>query len=288
VKFALLAPAGTVTLAGTLAAPGRLLDSATIVPPAGAALGSVTVPVAGVPPATLVGLSTNEDSVGAGGGVLSGFTVKSADSVTPPPVTEMVTTVVCATDLGRIWMAPLVVPAGIVTLLERNGSTVVLLLLTRRNWSKDALEPIETVPWTEPLAPVVVAGKSVSEVGFGAGITMSCERTVLAFHVAVMVTVVLVVTSLVAMANEADGLPPGTVTLAGGRTAAELLDRLTTAPAAGACPFSIRIALSGTPPLVVVGVRISEFNDGGRTVSWTDAEDAPRLAVTVTTVDAVT
>jgi len=265
-----------------------LLDSATTVPPAGAALGSVTVPVAGPPPGTLVGLTVNEDSVGAGGGVASGFTVSSADNVTPPPVTEMVTTVVCATDLARIWMAPLVVPAGIVTLLDRNGSTVELLLLTWRNWSKEALAAIATVPWTEPLAPVVVAGNSVSELGFGEGITVSCDRTLLAFHVAVIVTVVLAVTSLVAMANEAEGLPAGTVTVAGGRTAAELLDRLTTAPAAGACPLSMRIALCGTPPLVVDGVRISEFNDGGRTVSWTDAEDAPRLAVTVTTVDAVT
>lgn len=133
VKVALVVPAGTVTLAGTLAAAGRLLDSATIVPPAGAALGTVTVPVAGFPPGTLVGLTVNADSVGAGGGVPSGFTVRSAASVTPPPVTEIVTTVVWDTDLGRIWMAPLVLPAGIVTLLERKGSTAVLLLVTCRD-----------------------------------------------------------------------------------------------------------------------------------------------------------
>jgi hypothetical protein len=52
--------------------------------------------------------------------------------------------------------------------------------------------------------------------------------------------------------------------------------------------LSITIALSGTPPLVVVGVNISEFNDGGRTVSCKDADDEPRLAVTVTAVAVVT
>ena len=93
---------------------------------------------------------------------------------------------------------------------------------------------IETEPWTEPLAPVVVAGKSVSDVGFGAGITVTCDCTLLPFQLAVIVTGVLVVTSLVGMANEAEGLPAATVTVAGGFTAGELLDRLTTAPAAGA------------------------------------------------------
>ena len=97
-----------------------------------------------------------------------------------------------------------------------------------------ALAAIETVPWTEPLAPVVVVGKSVSEVGFGAGITVTCDCTLLPFQLAVIVTGVLAVTSLVGIATEADELPADTLTVAGGLTAGELLDRLTTAPAAGA------------------------------------------------------
>jgi hypothetical protein len=39
----LRAPPGTVTFAGTLAAPVSLLDSSTSAPPAGAAFASVTV-----------------------------------------------------------------------------------------------------------------------------------------------------------------------------------------------------------------------------------------------------
>ena len=130
VKFVLVEPAGTVTLVGTLAARGWLLNSDTTVPPDGAALGSVTVPVAGLPPATMVGLTLNAESVGGGGGVPAGVTVRSAERVTPPPVTEIVTTVVAETTAGRIWIAPLVLPAGIVTLCDRNGNTAGLLLVT--------------------------------------------------------------------------------------------------------------------------------------------------------------
>jgi hypothetical protein len=82
VKVAVVAPAGTATLEGTLAAP-LLLESATCAPPAGAGLLSVTVPVEDcTPPITLVGFSVSEESVGAGGGAL--VTVSVADLLTPP------------------------------------------------------------------------------------------------------------------------------------------------------------------------------------------------------------
>src|SRR6266850_192105 len=66
VNVALVAPAGTATLEGTLAAP-LLLESATCAPPAGAGPLSVTVPVEDcVPPITLVGFRVSEDRVGVG------------------------------------------------------------------------------------------------------------------------------------------------------------------------------------------------------------------------------
>ena len=65
VKSALLAPAATVMLAGTLAAP-LSLESCTCVPPVGAVPLSVTVPVEDcAPPVTLMGFSVSEESVGA-------------------------------------------------------------------------------------------------------------------------------------------------------------------------------------------------------------------------------
>jgi hypothetical protein len=81
-NVALVAPAGTATLEGTLAAP-LLLESATCAPPAGAGPLSVTVPVEDcTPPITLVGFSVSEERVGAGRG--AGVTVSEADLLTPP------------------------------------------------------------------------------------------------------------------------------------------------------------------------------------------------------------
>jgi len=80
-KVALVAPAGTITLEGTLAAP-LLLESATCAPPAGAGPLRVTVPVEDCrPPTTLVGFSESDVRVGGGGG--AGVTVNEADRVTP-------------------------------------------------------------------------------------------------------------------------------------------------------------------------------------------------------------
>ena len=82
VKVTLLAPAGTITLEGTLAAP-LLLERKTWAPPAGASPVRVTVPVENPnPPTTLEGLSVSEESVGGGGG--AGVTVSEADLVAPP------------------------------------------------------------------------------------------------------------------------------------------------------------------------------------------------------------
>ncbi len=63
VNVALLAPAAIVTLADTLAAP-LLLESSTCAPPVSAGPLSVTVPVEGDPPVTLVGFSVSEERVG--------------------------------------------------------------------------------------------------------------------------------------------------------------------------------------------------------------------------------
>ena len=68
VKLALLAPAATVTLAGTVAADA-LLERYTDAPLAAGPL-RVIVPVEGDPPVTLVGLSPIDESVGAPGGEL--------------------------------------------------------------------------------------------------------------------------------------------------------------------------------------------------------------------------
>ena len=81
-NVALLAPARTVTLAGTLAAP-LLLESITCAPPAGAGPLNVTVPVENcTPPRTLEGFSVSEERVDEGAGV--GVTVSEPVLVAPP------------------------------------------------------------------------------------------------------------------------------------------------------------------------------------------------------------
>jgi hypothetical protein len=71
-------PCATVTLAGTDNAPFEL-DSATAIPPAGAAEDSVTVPVAPIPLIGKVVLTDRADSATTTGGVI----VRAAVFVTP-------------------------------------------------------------------------------------------------------------------------------------------------------------------------------------------------------------
>ena len=55
VNVAVVEPAGMVTLAGTVATAVLLLDRFTVVPPVGATVFNVTVPVEGFPPVTTAG-----------------------------------------------------------------------------------------------------------------------------------------------------------------------------------------------------------------------------------------
>ena len=66
-KLALLAPAATVTLAGTPATAGLLLERVTTAPPEGAAAVKVAVPVEELGPTTLVGFTDMADKLAAAG-----------------------------------------------------------------------------------------------------------------------------------------------------------------------------------------------------------------------------
>jgi len=79
VKTLEIAPAGTKTLAGTFARVELLLAMLITMPPAGAALVRVTVPVAFDPPTTVEGLRVNDDNAAGAGGL----TVSVADLFTP-------------------------------------------------------------------------------------------------------------------------------------------------------------------------------------------------------------
>jgi hypothetical protein len=70
VKVALVAPALTVTDAGTVAAAVLLLDKITTAPSLGAGALSTMVPVEGLPPLTLDGTTVREETARSGLAVL--------------------------------------------------------------------------------------------------------------------------------------------------------------------------------------------------------------------------
>jgi hypothetical protein len=90
---------------------------------------------------------------------------------------------------------PVVDPEGMVMLFGKLA-TAGLLLVSDSERSDVAGEAIVTVP-DEPVAPDVVDGLSVSDVGGCWGVRVSCVCTVVPFHVALMVAVVFDVTALV-------------------------------------------------------------------------------------------
>jgi hypothetical protein len=76
INVAKLAPAGTVTVGGTVANMVLPLAKFTVAPPAGADLFRVTVAVDPAPPITFVGLRASDDTA-------SGTIIKVADTLAP-------------------------------------------------------------------------------------------------------------------------------------------------------------------------------------------------------------
>src|SRR5271165_4366901 len=82
-----------------------------------------------------------------------------------------------------------------------------------------------------------------------------------------MVTEALVATGLVVTVKVAVVAFAATVTLAGTWAAAVLLlDRVTTAPLAGAGPFSVTVPVEVFPPTTEVGFRVTELSTAAVTV----------------------
>jgi hypothetical protein len=115
-NVALVAPAATVTLPGTVAAV-LLSASVTTAPPAGAAALNVTVPCDDVPPTTVDGLTTSELGIGSAGAVV---TMRDAICATHPTAAVTPTTVPNVTGAVEIVKLALVCPGGTVT----DGGTV--------------------------------------------------------------------------------------------------------------------------------------------------------------------
>src|SRR5688572_15763836 len=106
-NVALVAPAGTVTLCGTVAAFVLLLESDITAPPEGAAALSVTVPCEALPPVTLVGFSVRDESTGEDEGVGVSVAVGMDVAVEMGVGVDVVVVVTVVT-----WLAELLVSFG--------------------------------------------------------------------------------------------------------------------------------------------------------------------------------
>jgi hypothetical protein len=166
VNVAEVLPAAMVTAAGTVALD-ELLDSEIVNPPVGAATLILTVPVAVLPPATLVGLKDNEVSEG-------GLIVRVACATPPFRLPSIVAAVCFATAIVFTVNVAATFPAGTVTVA---GSVAELVLLER--WM--TMPPVGagplsvTVPADDAL-PVTVDGDKVIDERTG-GITVTAAVT---------------------------------------------------------------------------------------------------------------
>ena len=122
--------------------------------------------------------------------------------VTPAPATVTVTSACVVTGTVKMLKPPVVDPDGIVTPLLQVATEGLLHVI----WSvrsDDAGDATVTVA-KEPFDPVVGFGLSVSDAGGCCGVSVSCVCTVWPFQVALIVTVVLLVTALVGILRETD------------------------------------------------------------------------------------
>ena len=117
VKLAEACPPGTLTMPGTVATARLLVERVTEIPPAGAGELRNTVPVAFVPPLTLVGVIVIDWR--RGGAFGSALTLTKMDLVTPPalakmfpPVGKPVTGLVPIAKLVALFPSGIVTPAG--------------------------------------------------------------------------------------------------------------------------------------------------------------------------------
>jgi hypothetical protein len=100
----------------------------------------------------------------------------------------------------------------------------------------------------------------------------------------VIVAVVIAVTLVVVNGMDPDQKSWGTAIVGGTTTAGELLERLTTAPPAGAGPCRFTDRPTREPPLTAGGEAEIDVIVAGATVNWAVVETPLSVAVTVTGV----
>lgn len=223
VNVLLIEPAGTVTVAGTVT-PARLLESETTIPPVGALLDNVTVPVELLLPTTLDGATETDANRPARTAKAPVTLDVGVLAVTTTPVsveTAFVLTVKIASCE----------PAATVTVTGTVAAASLDSKVTTRP-PAGALVSRLTIP-VAVLPPATPAGEMVITETRGA-VTVRSAFAAVPLDVAVIVADVFADTAIVVIVKVALVAPSATVTLAGSVAAASLDARLTTTPPAGA------------------------------------------------------
>jgi hypothetical protein len=246
VKVCVVAPAGIVTVAGTVAL--ALADvMATGKPPVGAGLLIVKVPVEGAGPTTVVGFRLTDTSVGA---VIVSVALPDwplADA----PIAEVVFAPTATVVTGKVVDD---VPPGTVTV----AGTVADVLPEVRATDCPALAagPLSVTVAVDGFPPTTDAGFSVTPVTTG-GLTVRVAVCDTVPVLPVTVTVVADATPTVVAVNVAVVAPARTVTVGGTVVDGSLDERVTDVPAVGAGPFRVTVPADEVPPVTEVGFRLT-------------------------------
>lgn len=285
VNTRLVAPAVTVTLAGTLATAGLLLASVISAPADGALLVSLRVPCELVPALTLAGFRLRLCKLA---GACGGVTVKVDVLVTPLKTAEIVTGVDALTALVEMEKPALAAPASTFTLVGTLASAELLLVSATSAPPVGAPLVNVTVPCARP-PPTMLVGLNASADNAAAG---GCNGFTVRIAVFVtpppeteIVTCVATVTRVVKMLKPPAITPNGIITPLFTEATAGLLLEIWKITSVVAGDAMVTIAKELPVPVIEVGLSVSDAG-GGCGVSVTcDCALAPfQVAVIVTGV----
>src|SRR2546422_4458717 len=273
-KLAVVDPAATVTLAGTVATTVLLLERVTAVAAEGAGL-MLTVPCKVLPPATVAGVSV---TLLRAGGVLGVQPDNVACLELPPPFTV-------TTQVGELNGCTWILKAPAASEVPSAAPSTKIVWLGRAPLPSRRSCP--AFSW----ARVIVGGGA----GSAGGATVSPAVRVAVPSDAMMVTGVDAVTELAVTVKLALLAPPGMVTLAATlATDLLLLERVTNAPPAGAAALKVTVPVEDVGPTTLVGLsaRLESVTGGGGGGGGVTLSRAvivvPSMAEMVTGGDAVT
>lgn len=248
VKFPEEEPAGMMMLAGTVAAT-LLLARVTRMPPAGATLARLTVPVELAPLSTVAGERETPDKLPWP--AVAALMVKPAETVFAE-VAVMLNVVVDPTAVVVTVKLPLLAPAAMVRLGGTVAAALLLVKVTNTPPSGAAVAKV-TVP-VELAALATVEGESVTPAidPCPAVAALIVNPAVAVFaELAVIVSAVVVATALVVTGKVPELEPAAIVRLAGTVAAGLLLANVTRIPPIGAAVARVTVPVA-LPPLATV------------------------------------